>query len=923
MRILFTCLIILLSTSQAAWAQCVNPAGVKGEIVFNDDFNTPQYCDDTNWIAMVGAAAAPNGPQNCPNIGDTCNDGSIYAGLSPDGNVPMYTTPADAGLITWDDGIGNFLDTAMVNCTDTSPGTAASCQTGEANTALLVALNGSGTPAPYAAAEYCNGLTNVLGHSDWYLPAQDELNVLYTNRVAIGGFNISGSFPAGWYWSSSEIDGNDAKNQSFSDGLQSSVGNTSDGLSVRCVRRHEAGEGQSQLTEIVPSGLIGHWRLDETSGTTAFDSSGSGNDAILELADFSTDSVNAQVKTGYSTYVNNNDISVSSAIFPTGVNPPFSFTAWTKKDGTTGSAYFFELTDGAENVTYHLRDFDSNSQSYGNSRLGTIGTSGAPVTPRNIDYPLGEWVHLSIVYDGTTITVYKNGTYSNSEPLAVTFSGTTTVHLVSSDSNEWRGGRDDVRFYNRDLSPAEVREIYEARDGIRYSNAYRVPEYFDGNKFVPMRPEFPDVTDGLVGHWKLDETTGTTATDSAGTNDAAVSGSDFNALSIPAAVENGLRLAPYSLSMPGSLTYSPVIGQSATYSIWFRTRSTNGGDIFLLDEWAGNERGGLRITSSKTSLWAGFRDTNLTTVTGSFASGTNLNDGQWRHAVFIVDRNANQVRAFMNGVEIGAPINISTLIGARIGFNDANISVGPGSLHLADFDDVRIYDRALSLTEVQTLYQMGTPVGSSTALPQGCSTIGDVCDDGTIYAGLSPDGSVEMFTTPTDQSNAYWGTYNFTTGSISSVTGEANTADVYAHVLAGDGSFNPDNGYTPNAFVLCHDLRAHRYEDWYLPALDELSVLYMNKNAGNLGGTFNETPGWYSASMEVTNTIGAAVRFSDGSAGGFFKDSLRAIRCVRKGPAPRCANPYGLEGAFLYNDDHSVVQYCDGARWIAIGKRAQ
>lgn len=35
---------------------------------------------------------------------------------------------------------------------------------------------------------------------------------------------------------------------------------------------------------------------------------------------------------------------------------------------------------------------------------------------------------------------------------------------------------------------------------------------------IPL-PAAPNSTVGLVGHWKLDETSGTTATDSAGTND--------------------------------------------------------------------------------------------------------------------------------------------------------------------------------------------------------------------------------------------------------------------------------------------------------------------------------------------------------------------------------------------------------------------
>jgi hypothetical protein len=152
----------------------------------------------------------------------------------------MYTTPADApSLIAWNDGSSNWLDIpTMDNCTDVTPGTASSCQTGEANTALLVGLSGSGSPAPYQAAEYCDGLT-AHGHSDWYLPAQDELDVLYDNKNAgdlNGTFNETGSFPAGFYWSSSERNTNSARYQRFSDGLQDINVKLLE-VAVRCVRR--------------------------------------------------------------------------------------------------------------------------------------------------------------------------------------------------------------------------------------------------------------------------------------------------------------------------------------------------------------------------------------------------------------------------------------------------------------------------------------------------------------------------------------------------------------------------------------------------------------------------------------------------------------------------------------------------------------
>ncbi len=229
----------------AARADCTDPNATIGVIYYNSSYDVYMGCTaNKNWVAFhdIGCPAGdgcPSGPQNCSNIGDTCDDGSIYAGLSPDGNVAMYTTPADApSTYTWNDGTSNWVDTAMVNCTDASPGTASSCQTGEANTTLLVGLNGSGTPAPYAAAEYCDGLS-AHGYDDWYLPAQDELNLLYTNKNTgdlNGTFNETGSLPAGWYWSSSESFNTIARVQRFSDGVQDD-GIKSSGYSVRCVRR--------------------------------------------------------------------------------------------------------------------------------------------------------------------------------------------------------------------------------------------------------------------------------------------------------------------------------------------------------------------------------------------------------------------------------------------------------------------------------------------------------------------------------------------------------------------------------------------------------------------------------------------------------------------------------------------------------------
>jgi hypothetical protein len=67
------------------------------------------------------------------------------------------------------------------------------------------------------------------GYSDWRLPSKDELNQLYLNRTAVGGFAPS------LYWSSTENDAGIAWLQSFDDGGQGD-GDKGNGWRVRPVR---------------------------------------------------------------------------------------------------------------------------------------------------------------------------------------------------------------------------------------------------------------------------------------------------------------------------------------------------------------------------------------------------------------------------------------------------------------------------------------------------------------------------------------------------------------------------------------------------------------------------------------------------------------------------------------------------------------
>lgn len=69
------------------------------------------------------------------------------------------------------------------------------------------------------AKEYAAKL-DAHGHKDWPVPTRAKLNVLFNNRAAIGGFDVSSHNPAGWHWSATPHDTWDAWCQRFSDGGQ-------------------------------------------------------------------------------------------------------------------------------------------------------------------------------------------------------------------------------------------------------------------------------------------------------------------------------------------------------------------------------------------------------------------------------------------------------------------------------------------------------------------------------------------------------------------------------------------------------------------------------------------------------------------------------------------------------------------------------
>jgi hypothetical protein len=481
------------------------------------------------------------------------------------------------------------------------------------------------------------------------------------------------------------------------------------------------------------SGLVGYWTFDgkdtpwtSSSAGTATDRSGNGNTGTLTNMSRATSPVSG--KLGQALNFDGVDDYASTPLDLT--SSSFTLSAWVKSTNTAnnGDRRTFLSKRGAGDEWILYQDLGVNQTiRFTGWDSGGAGTKGVGGTT---NFVANQWYYVVLTYDGTTTNMFINGvlegTTSAGNPIRDTVN---TVVIGKENLRPWSGSLDEVRIYNRALSATEVQSLYDlgASDKV--------------NSSVSQNQGTGRLDSGLAGYWKLDDASGTTATDSSvnANNGTLTNGPTWGTGHIGGdVVFDGVD------DYVDAGAFTDLTG-NFTVSTWMYITGTTGVVQDLVSKFGGTAATTnflMEVNSGGTSVSFFVGDGNP----GNAASAT-VSLGQWYFVTGIWD--GTNTKIYLNGSFIANATTPLTpdVSGTHlfIGSRSSSFRFTKGSI-----DEVRVYNRALSADEVSQLYRLTTPTGVDTSLKgywsfDGSATNWTSSSAGTV-ADLSGSGNTGTLT---------------------------------------------------------------------------------------------------------------------------------------------------------------------------------
>ncbi len=402
---------------------------------------------------------------------------------------------------------------------------------------------------------------------------------------------------------------------------------------------------------------VGRWDFNEGSGSAANDSSGTGNDGTITGATYGPGKQGKALKFngGTDTVTVANTISTKTVEF------------WVNPSSTTQNLIDLRTAATAASISVSS---------------GTIAATG--------------FTSPTIYVNGIVSSTLVANTWQHVTVTTGTAISASAIRFGRISSTSLTGKLDSIRFYDYARTPAQVA--------------------WDYNKGGP------------VGAWRMDECQGTTIHDDSGlSNTGTWNGSGGGTYTTPgtctvssasSAWFNGVAgKRNYSLAFDGTDDFIDVpslpayIGGNTNMSLsmWFNPASTlsNGGtQRYLFSDSSGSSTDDF-LLSIGTDGKADFAVFNGSGYVQAFSTRASWTGGTWYHIVAVFSTTVGQT-IYVNGLSDGTN-GASTVRGGTAGTNariggwfNATSNDWQGKI-----DDVRVFNYALTLTQVQQVYNGG------------------------------------------------------------------------------------------------------------------------------------------------------------------------------------------------------------------------
>ncbi|MBD3361425.1 hypothetical protein GF358_01405, partial [Candidatus Woesearchaeota archaeon] len=428
----------------------------------------------------------------------------------------------------------------------------------------------------------------------------------------------------------------------------------------------------------------GHWTMDSKDGsnsTYAYDISGYNNDGTSITSGTFTNE--GRFKEGYD--FDNGYITVPNdeSLKP---EEEITVSAWIKPI----------LENDREFIATKWHGFSMELDSEDHALFSTYIDGGQRYSGDSTALPNNTWTHLTGVYSNAdqTMRIYVNGIEKNSTQLT----GLSTYNMSVDDTDlrigsystyTWDGMIDEVRIYNRALSSDEILDLYQG------SKSHKLELL--GDPTLGLVDET-----GLKGYWTFDSSSGSNATNA---TDSSGQGNHGNVSSAIFTNEGRFKEA---YSFDGNNDYIDLGGnkvnipdnQTWTFSAWVKAKGFDSYQGIYGNTLSGSEYERLQYKDDVTTFyWSDKSNTGGgTDVTWSGDLGLN----KWYHVALVCDgTESNNLELYLDSTSLGKQTSTDTettirRIGSR-GSTSANLWNGT-------IDEVRVYNRSLSASEVENLY---------------------------------------------------------------------------------------------------------------------------------------------------------------------------------------------------------------------------